>query len=100
MIRADAYGWGDFANDAQRKAGMANDYDWTTFNDDMDGAKVDLTLGIKDGKMDMTAITTTAAGKTFTYTYTVSGLPAGAKGAFLTMEKAHLVLNTDGCYMN
>lgn len=100
VIRADAYGWGDFANDAQRKAGMANDYDWTTFNDDMDGAKVDLTLGIKDGKMDMTAITTTAAGKTFTYTYTVSGLPAGAKGAFLTMEKAHLVLNTDGCYMN
>ena len=66
----------------------------------MDGAKVDLTLGIKDGKMDMTAITTTAAGKKFTYTYTVSGLPAGAKGAFLTMEKAHLVLNTDGCYMN
>ena len=31
------------------------------------------------------------------YTYTVSGLPSGAKGAFLTMEKAHLVLDNNGC---
>lgn len=99
VIRADAYGWGDFANDAQREAGMANDYDWDTFKSDMDGAEVDLTVSIKGGKMDMKAVTTTTNGKTYTYTYTVSGLPSGAKGAFLTMEKAHLVLNTDGCYM-
>lgn len=100
VIRADAYGWGDYANDAQREAGMANDYDWTTFKDDMDGAKVDLTVSIKGGKMDMTAITTTAGGKTYTYTYTVGGLPAGAKGAFLSMEKAHIVLDTDRCGVN
>ena len=99
VIRADAYGWGDFANDAQREAGMANDYDWDTFKSDMDGAEVDLTVSIKGGKMDMKAVTTTTNGKTYTYTYTVSGLPSGTKGAFLTMEKAHLVLNTDGCYM-
>ena len=53
VLRADAYGWGDYANDAQREAGMANDYDWTTFKDDMDGANVDLTVSIKGTTMDM-----------------------------------------------
>lgn len=97
VLRADAYGWGTYATDEQRAAGMASDYDWDTFKADMNGAKVDLTISIKDGKMDMTALTTTTAGKTYTYTYTVSGLPSGAKGAFLTMEKAHLVLDNNGC---
>lgn len=100
VLRADAYGWGDYANDAQREAGMANDYDWTTFKDDMDGANVDLTVSIKGTTMDMKAITTTTEGKTYTYTYTVSGLPSGAKGAFLSMEKAHIVLDTDRCGVN
>ena len=48
--------------------------------------------------MDMKAMTTTTDGRTFTYTYTVSGLPAGAKGAFLTTEKGHLVLSSGDCH--
>ena len=98
VIRADAYGWGDFATEAQRNAGMAHDYDMSTFAADMDGANVSLNVTISGGKMEMKAITTTTDGRTFTYTYTVSGLPAGAKGAFLTTEKGHLVLSSGDCH--
>ena len=98
VIRADAYGWGDYATEAQRTAGMAHDYDMSTFAADMDGANVSLNVTISGGKMDMEAITTTTDGRTFTYTYTVSGLPAGAKGAFLTTEKGHLVLSSGDCH--
>ena len=76
---------------------MASDYNWDTFKADMNGAKVDITLTIADGKMDMKALTTTADGRTFNYTYTVSGLPAGAKGAFLSTEKGHLVIDNAAC---
>ena len=97
VLRADAYGWGTFATDELRAAGMTNDYDWTTFTSDMNGAQVDLTLTVKDGTAVMTAVTTTAAGKKYNYSYTVSGLPVGTKGCFLTMEKAHLVLDNERC---
>lgn len=98
VLRADAYAWGDYATDEMRTAGMTSDYDWDTFREDMDGAKVDISLRIDDtGKAAMTATTTTAAGKTYNYSYTVDGLPAGTKGCFLTMEKAHLVLDNGKC---
>lgn len=97
VLRADAFGWGTFATDELRTAGMTNDYNWDTFRDDMDGAQVDLTLTVDGGTATMNAVTTTAVGKTYNYSYRVSGLPAGAKGCFLTMEKAHLVLDNEKC---
>lgn len=97
VLRADAYGWGTYATDELRAAGMTNDYDWTTFTSDMNGAQVDLTLTISSGTAVMTAVTMTATGKKYNYSYTVSGLPAGTKGCFLTMEKAHLVLDNEQC---
>lgn len=97
VLRADNFGWGTFATDEQRAAGMTCDYNWDTFTTDMNGAHVDLAVTIADGTVTMKAVTTTAADKTYNYTYTVSGLPAGAKGCFLTMEKAHLVLDNANC---
>lgn len=97
VLRADAYGWGTYATDEQRAAGMTHDYDWTTFASDMDGAQVDLTLSVSSGTVVMTAVTTTTAGKTYNYSYTVGGLPSGVKGCFLTMEKSHLVLDNERC---
>lgn len=93
VLRADAFGWGTFYN----AAGLSHDYVWDTFKDDMNGAKVDLTVRVIDGVMNMTALTTTTAGKLYTYTYTVSGIPSGVKGTFMTMEKAHLMLDTYNC---
>ena len=95
VLRADNYGWGTYADDDMRTAGMTNDYNWDTFLEDMDGAEVDLTLTITDGTAVMTALTTTDDGTTYTYSYTVSGIPTTAKGAFLTMEAAHLIVDID-----
>ena len=97
VLRADAYGWGDYATEAQRTAGMTHDYNWDTFGDDMDGAAVDMTVTVDGDKATMKTVTATATGKTYNYSYTVSGLPTGVKGTFLTMEKAHLVLDTENC---
>lgn len=91
VLRADNYGWGDFATEEMRAAGMTNDYNWDTFREDMDGAQVDITMKVNGGSVDMNAVTTTAAGRSYNYSYKVSGLPSGVKGAFLTMENAHIV---------
>lgn len=87
VLRADSYGWGDFATDAMRTAGMKNDYDWDTFREDMDGAQVDMTVKVNGGSVAMNATVTTKDGKSYNYSYNVSGLPVGVKGAFLTMER-------------
>lgn len=97
LLRADSWGWGTYATDAQRAAGMVSDYNWDTFREDMNGAQVDISAGFEGGKFVMTATTVTTTGKTYNYSYTVSGLPTGVKGAFLTMEKAHLVMDNEGC---
>ena len=72
---------------------MTTDYDWNTFREDMDGAKVNITLDVDGGSVAMKAVTTTVTGKTYTYSYNVSGLPVGVKGAYLSMEKAHIVVD-------
>ena len=97
VLRADSYGWGTYCTEAQRTAGMKSDYNWDTFKSDMDGAEVSLSASIKSGTLSVKATTTTTSGKTYNYTYTVSGLPQGAKGAFLSMEKAHLVVDNAQC---
>lgn len=93
VLRADCFGWGTYATEDMRVAGMTTDYDWNTFREDMDGAKVNITLDVDGGSVAMKAVTTTVAGKTYTYSYNVSGLPVGVKGAFLSMEKAHIVVD-------
>lgn len=93
VIRADHYGWGTYCTDAQRTAGMTSNYNWDTFKADMDGAQVELTAAIAGGKLTMTAATTAVTGTDYSYKYTVSGLPSTAKGAFLTTEKGHLVID-------
>lgn len=87
VLRADSYGWGDY----YKGENLGSTYDWGTFKEDMDGALVDLTIKVIGTRLDMTAITTTANGKTLEYTYFHDDIPAGAMGTFLTVE---------GCYVD
>lgn len=93
VLRSDAYGWGTYYDGA----GVTSDYNFDTFKNDMDGAKVDLTVRIVNGVMTMNAVTTTTAGTVYHYSYTKKGIPDGVKGTFFTMEKSHLVLDTYNC---
>ncbi len=93
VLRADNFGWGDYATEAQRQSGMTSDYNWDTFRSDMDGSDVVLSVSFSGTTMTMQAVITTTDNKVYHYNYTVSGVPQGPKGAFLTMEKAHLVMH-------
>lgn len=91
VLRADAYGWGDFYK-ADR---MTNDYDWTTFREDMDGAKVILTVSMHSTNATANATVTTKGGKVYHQSFSATGLPAtGIKKAYLSVEKAHLDIDT------
>lgn len=99
FIRSDNFAWanGTFATNTS-VAGWFNsisaDYNWDTFVSDMNGANVDLTVTVKDGMLSMTAVTTTIGGSTYTYNFSMP-IAVGVKGAHLTMEKSHLVLDNE-----
>jgi hypothetical protein len=64
----------------------------------MHGATVDLTLRRVAGRVEMTAITTTTGGQTYTYSYFVEGI-TGAIGTFFTLEKAYLEFQAKEIYV-
>ncbi|MDR1762810.1 MAG: LamG domain-containing protein [Dysgonamonadaceae bacterium] len=86
VLRADAYGWGTYYTGGN----ISSNYDWGTFTSDMNGAFVDLTLKLIGKKIEMTAVTTTTAGKILTYTYHYDDIPVGELGSFFTLEKAYI----------
>ena len=93
VLRADAFGWGAAYNGDN----ITYDYNWDTFKSDMNGATVDLTLRRVAGRVEMTAVTTTTGGQTYTYSYFAEGI-TGALGTFFTLEKAYLEFQTKEIY--
>jgi hypothetical protein len=94
VMRADAYGWG---SSNYSGANITSNYNWDTFVADMKGATVDLTLKTVDGRLEMTALTTTTSGKKYTYTYFQEGV-RGEWGAFLTVERAYIEIDAKEVY--
>lgn len=70
---------------------IASDFDMATFTSDMNGAYVEMTVTYAtDGTLDMVSTVTTAAGKTYTYTYKgVSGIE-GSVILYLTTQKGYI----------
>ena len=92
VLRADAFGWGDY----YKAENVKHDYNWDTFKEDMDGAKVNLSISMHNGTAAFRAVTTTKASKTYTYTFTATGIPTNTiKKAYLSVEKAYLQIETD-----
>lgn len=87
VLRNDAFGWG---TDYEAN-GLSHDFDWSTFMQDMNGALVDMTLEYTTDKvLNMKALITTTAEKTYTYTYShnISAKPGSIK-LFLTGENSY-----------
>lgn len=91
VLRADNYGWGG-KHDA---ANLSCTYNWDTFKEDMNGAYVDLTVKRDGGDVLITAITTTSNGVEYTMTHKVVVDAEQTIGAFLTLEKAHLIIHPE-----
>lgn len=92
VLRADAYGWGDY----YKAENMTSNYDFTTFKEEMDGAKVIISISMHNTTATVTAITTTKSGKEYRQTFKATGLPStGTKNAYLSVEKGHFVIDTN-----
>jgi hypothetical protein len=90
VLRADAFGWGE---PYYIGGNITHNYNWDTFRDDMKGALVDLTLKREGGRVEMNAVITKSSGGVMNYSYFVEGIPAGAIGAFLTVESGYLEMD-------
>lgn len=91
VLRADNYGWGALFGSTV----LENNYDWDTFKTDMDGAYVDINA-VRDGKIiNMTANVTTVDGKEYLYSAAIDGVESETVGAFLTVEKGHLLITEE-----
>ena len=67
VVRADNFGWGaGYDNIAAAEC----DWNWDTFKTDIDGADVELTITNNGGTADIVAKVTSAAGTTYTQSYT------------------------------
>lgn len=95
VIRADNFGWG--ANWEQ--ATLNCDFNFDTFKQDMQGAHVDLTIERFGETVTSTAIVTTTTGTVYTYKVTIPGITNPSITTWLLCERAHLLLNPEGCYI-
>ena len=94
VLRNDNYGWTagtDSIPDYYATGTLTSAFDWTTFRDDMDGSNVEMTVTYNtNGTLDVVSNITTAAGKSYPYSFEgVSGL-SGNITLFLTTEKGHV----------
>lgn len=91
VLRADNYGWGG-KHDA---ANLSCTYNWDTFKQDMNGAYVDLTVKRDGADVIITAITKTSNNVEYKMTHKIVVDAEETIGAFLTLEKAHLIIHPE-----
>ncbi len=90
VLRADNWGWADgFANTDEVKN---CDWNWDTFKNDMDGARVAASITNNDGIVDIAIAVTTASGNVYHQNYTVTA-EADSVYYCLFIEKAHISIN-------
>ena len=97
-IRAD-----NWDNTSGSNTGCTSNYNWDTFKNDMNGARVDMSCTLSTtGQFTMTSIITTESGKTLNYSYTkmLSDNPSQLILVFLTEASyiggGNLDFNQDG----
>ena len=98
VLRADAYGWGDSNyNGANITHSFVFD-DQNTFNLDMNGAYVDLTLTRDGNTVNMNTVVTTASGTVYNYSFSYTGELEETLGAFLTNEASYQQIDVEDVY--
>lgn len=89
LLRADA--WDNIQNGNN---GITNNFNWTTFQDDMDGASVVLTYTYKsNGQLITRADITTTSNHSYYEEYEFTRAALGTLTTWVTLELSHLVLS-------
>lgn len=86
ILRADAWGWG---NSDYTAGNLLNDFDWSTFTSDMDGASVKVGVYNAGATIYVSFDITSASGAKMKLDYHQAG-PNAAIYSFLTCDAAHL----------
>lgn len=97
VIRSDAYGWGDsFAADGSfaNEGYPTNDDEWGQFRENMEGAKVDMTVQRIGAQVKVTAIATSKNGTIYKEVFTATcGDGTNDINAFLICDGSYLQLD-------
>ena len=89
LLRADAWD-----NRQGGNSGITNNFDWTTFQDDMDGASVVLTYTYySNGCLVVHADITTTSDKSYFMEYRYSTAATGTLTTWVTVDHSHLVMS-------
>lgn len=95
VYRSDAFGWGGNYNGDS----IVHDYNWDTFNAEMDGALVNIEITRTGENVDVVAVIHGTSGAIFNYKFSFSGVTSEELVTFLFVEKCHLLLNPEGCFI-
>lgn len=90
VIRADYHGWGGGLGDGSSKKGLACDYVWDTFGEDMKEADVDMNITFEDGIFKMEAVITCKTGKVYNYSYESDKITAEEVSVFFTVQQSYM----------
>jgi len=87
VLRVDDYGWGTYYNHSN----FSNNYSWSSFKNDMDGANVELKIRRLGTKVAVKATYTTTSGQKYyqQYVYT-SPSDTDPMRVFLTVDNSHI----------
>lgn len=102
VLRADIWGWGTEGGlyNAANLVGEGYD-DWNAFLQDMNGAAVKITIQRVGAEVYYTSEATTAGGHVYKMTYhQTCGDGTENLRAFLSCEKAHLVMDPTNCFLS
>ena len=102
VIRSDAYGWGgSYASGKWDNEGYpANDDEWAEFRQNMEGAKVDMTISRSGTDIKVVAVETCTNGKVYIERFTAPCSDANEMlRAFLIVDGSYLVMDPAACYI-
>ncbi len=86
----------NYEEKAASSTGCTNDFDWTNFATDMNGATVDMRVSYINGTLAMTSTITTTGSTTYNYSYTKTFDTApDSIDVCLSVNQACLTLSTD-----
>jgi hypothetical protein len=95
FLRCDNYGWA--ANYDQTT--ITNDYDWTTYVSDMEGAYVIMDIVRKGETVTTSSEILCTNGKTLHYDTTTTGITSETLGTFFTCDGSHYSFNSEATFV-
>ena len=102
VIRSDAFGWGgSYASGKWDNEGYpANDDEWAEFRQNMEGAKVNMTISRSGTDIKVVAVETCTNGKVYIERFTAPCSDANEMlRAFLIVDGSYLVMDPAACYI-